>query len=215
MDAKIYAFVKVGQKNHLESLQKDGLLYMNTLGYLRKIEGMSGDKNEGTMDFFQGKKIKLVILPHSRQDPFPAKGLISMQSSYSPDLKKNVFCMHAITDDYSALDEKNFERSSHALVIFNPQEFLELLNAAVSKDKADFYYGFVEYVDKKTYHGQMGCFKKFEEFKYENEYRIMRNYPTGKPFPFTIGSLEDISELVKVKDVVTRIKKFLEAKRKS
>ena len=54
MDVTVYAFVKFGQKEHLESLQNKGSMYMNTLGYFIKLESMSGDKDEAMDHFYQG-----------------------------------------------------------------------------------------------------------------------------------------------------------------
>lgn len=209
MDTKIDAFVKVGQREHLESFQKDGLLYMNTLEYFRNCEGMSKDKNEGTKDILQGKRTRVVMFPHSDQDPFPVDGLISLQSTHSSDLMKNVFCMHAVTDDNSILDVSNFVRSTHVLIIFNPSTFLELLEIAADKIGIKLQYGFVKYVDKTTYQGEMGCFTKFEEFKKENEFRILRKHGTGKPFKLFMGSLEDISAIVEAKEALDHIKNYL------
>ncbi len=208
MDTKTYVFVKVGQREHLEPFQKYGLLYMNTLEYFRNCEGISKDKNEGTKNILQGKRIKVVMFPHSNQAPFSVN-LDSLQSTHSLDLMKNVFCMHAVSEDNLILDEENFKCSTHALIIFNPIKFLSQLSVAADKIPIKLQYGFVQYVDKKTYHGDMGCFKKFDEFKKESEFRILCTQGTGKPYELYIESLEDISMIVEAKEATQCIKNYL------
>jgi len=196
MDVTIYAFVKFGKKEHLESLQKTGAIYMNTLGYFIKLESMSGDKDEGMDHFYQGSKTKAVIIPHGQGNAAPIKGLISMGSKKGEDLERNVFCLHAITDAEPKLHPNNLKRNDHALVITNPSIFLKMLKDAADNQTVAFQQGFVKYVDRKTHHGEMGCFVKFKEFESENEFRILKKQGTGKPYIFKIGGLESISEII-------------------
>lgn len=94
MDVTVYAFVKFGQKEHLEFMQKKGALYMNTLVYFIRLESMSGDKDEAMDHFYQGSKTKAMIIPYGQGGPAPINGLISMGSKKSEDLARNVFCLH-------------------------------------------------------------------------------------------------------------------------
>jgi hypothetical protein len=209
MDVTVYAFVKFSKKEHLESLREKGTIYMNTLGYFKKLEGMSGDKNEGMDNFYQGTKMKAVIIPHGEGDAAPIEGLKSMGSQKGEDMARNVFCLHAITNTEPELHPGNLKRNDHALVIINPHIFLQMFENAANEQRVGFRCGFVKYVDRKRYHGKMGCFKKFKEFENENEYRILKKEPTGKPFVFEIGSIKSISELVEKDKVASCIQKLL------
>jgi hypothetical protein len=206
MDVTVYAFVKFGKKEYLESLREKGAIYMNTLGYFKKLEGMSGDKNEGMDNFYQGTKMKAVIIPHGEGDAAPIEGLVSMGSQKGMDLARNVFCLHAITDTEPELHPDNLKRNEHALIIFHPEVFLKMFEAAANKQEVAFQQGFVKYVDRETHHGEMGCFVKFKEYTTENEFRLLKKQGTDEPFIFEIGSLEAISEIIEAKDVPAKIK---------
>ena len=43
--------------------------------------------------------------------------------------------------------------------------------------------------DKNTYSGEMGAFRKFNDFAYQNEYRIAINFNSLEPQKIYIGSL--------------------------
>lgn len=209
MDVTIYAFVKFGQREHLESLRKTGAIYMNTLGYFIKLESMSGDKDEGMDHFYQGAKTKAVIIPHGQGNAAPIKGLISMGAKKGEDLERNVFCLHAITNTEPELHANNLKRNDHALVITNPCVFLKMLKDAAEQQMIVFQQGFVKYVDRKTHHGEMGCFVKFKEFESENEFRILKKQGTGEPYIFEIGNIESISVIVKKEDIESFLKELV------
>ncbi len=209
MDVTVYAFVKFGQKEHLESLQKKGAMYLNTLRYFIKLESISGDKDEAMDHFYQGSKTRAVIIPHGQGGAAPINGLISMGSKKGEDLERNVFCLHAITNTEPELHSNNLRRNDHALIISNPRVFLKMFKDAADKQMVAFQQGFVKYVDRKIHHGEMGCFVKFKEFETENEFRFLKKQGTGRPFIFEIGSLEEISAIVETKDVLDKIKTFL------
>jgi len=212
MDETTYAFIKFGKKEHLESFRNNGSLYMNTLGYFKKLESMSGDKNEGMENFYQGSKTHLKLIPHGAGVGGFIKGLISFGVQKGSDLARNVFCLHAITNTEPKLHPNNLKRNGHALIINKPRIFLEMLEEAANKQKVAFQYNLVTYVDKKTHHGKMGCFTKFKEYESENEFRILKKQGTGKPFVFEIGSLEGISDIVETDKVESVIQNLMENK---
>ncbi len=209
MDVTVYAFVKFGQKEHLEFLRNKGAMYMNTLGYFKKLEGMSGDKDEAMDNFYQGSRIKAVIIPHGLGGAAPIEGLVSMGSQKDVDLERNVFCLHAITSTEHELHPNNLQRNDHALVISNPCVFLKMFEDAADKQMVAFQSGFVKYVDRKTHHGEMGCFVKFKEFETENEFRFLKKQGTDKPFIFEIGSLESISKIVEKENIESFVQDLL------
>jgi hypothetical protein len=65
----------------------------------------------------------------------------------------------------------------------------------------------IDYISE-DYHGKVDIFKKFTCFKYQQEWRCaIRNYEEfKKPFILNIGSLEDISVLMPVENLVLKYK---------
>ena len=63
----------------------------------------------------------------------------------------------------------------------------------------------VKYVSRKEHHGKMGIFTKFDEYKWQYEWRIaIRQTKVLGPYKFKIGGLSDI---VKVCDVDIALQK--------
>lgn len=201
----IKGLIKIGQKEHMEQLFTQGHFYMNTLDYFRKCEGMSQDPNEGARDVISGKRAKFSIIPQNGE-PAPIKGVISMQATSMEDLKKNVYSMHAVLENEPFLDLGNFKRGQFALVIENFSKFIQTLEEIKSKQNLNLSYQLVEYVDRNSYHGELGMFrkyKKYREYEYEKEkeFRILLKPGAGKPFSLYLGSLEDIAFIVEANEI--------------
>ncbi len=208
---KITGLIKIGQKEHLKQLLFERHLYMNTLGYFRKCEGISQDENEGTNYILQGKKTILTIFPHGGtigHAPIKFKNWVATNMN---DLNKNVFCMHAVFEENTSFDPENLKRGDFALVIYSVDDFLQILDNKKQINNHILSYKLVEYVCKKTYQGELGPFKKFEEFKgkdykKENEFRIVLAPGEGNPKSIYLESLEKIACMVAVTDLLATIK---------
>jgi hypothetical protein len=61
----IYGLLKFGDRQHLEELRNEGLLYMRSLAEFAKLESdmARGDCFEGTTRIFQPKHIKNLVIP--------------------------------------------------------------------------------------------------------------------------------------------------------
>ncbi len=109
-------------------------------------------------------------------------------------LDTNVFCMYAVRGDAenTPVDPRNLEFGDTFAVLRDRRAFLERVrNAAIAADqtlKTDL----VSYVDKSTYDGPMGVFKKSAEFSYQSEFRIAMIPGNGEPFVLDVGNLADL-----------------------
>ncbi len=201
----VKGLIKIGQKEQINQLFTQGHVYMNSLDYFRKCEGMSHDQNEGARDVISGKNRKFVIFPQNGA-PAPIEGVISLQATSMEDLKKNVYCTHAVLENEPPLDLENFKRGQYALVIENFSKFLQTLEEIKSKQNLNLSYQLVEYVDRNSYHGELGAFRKYKEYREyeyekEKEFRILLKPGVGKPFSLYLGSLEDIAFIVEANEV--------------
>lgn len=93
-------FIKFGNKSHLLKLQKEGLLYCNTIDFFSKLEdgNVRGDDHENIVEFDYIENGIIEISP--KDDPsvitmtLKVKS-IKMKTSRS-DPFGNLFCLHAI-----------------------------------------------------------------------------------------------------------------------
>ncbi len=224
MRSNIFGLIKFGEEKHIKDLQK-GLMYMNPIIFYEKIENTNaiGDKDEGLGFHLLPEKITLTIDNHVIDSNDIVKPILLR---INKEQNINIFCMYAITFDKLVehnldfiLDKivKNF--GNYCLVITNRNKFLERVNNAIEninktkEKKIEMYekgFGLVEYVDKETYHGKIGVFRKFEEYEYQNEFRLALEVPNelrGEKgeFRLKIGDISDISKLCRTDKLEDKI----------
>jgi len=91
--------------------------------------------------------------------------------------------------------ERNFKFGDTFVLILNPIEFLNRVKRAASQREIEIHHKLVEYVDREKYNGPMGPFRKFKEFFYQNEFRILVSPPESQcPYILNIGDISDITE---------------------
>ena len=201
-------FVKFGAKKHLEKLQSEGHLFCNTITYFSNLEdnNVRGDKLESTFKF---KYLENIIL-HLRDADNPTaewKNLkvtnMLLQEYYKQPLG-NLFCLSA----FKLLPQQNvtvfsfdnrFINYEHALIIRNQKVFFDLIKKAASALQFRICGNLVEYFDLYNYSGERTLFQKDIKYAWQEEYRIIiytNKYLADDPFEFSIGSIEDISEII-------------------
>lgn len=72
-------------------------------------------------------------------------------------------------------------------------EFLRRVQLAVARLGQHAEFGPVHYVDRATYHGEMGPFRKFADHRSDSEFRILVRPGIGKALSLRIGDLNDIA----------------------
>lgn len=205
--------LKFGQKEHLESLL-NGQLYLKSIRHFKENgEDNIGryDKNENLTDvwsypYFEGKllfdNIKVAT--------------ISSMNIYIPEHDKDLFthissfCLVSFDLNNSGfnklIDSRMQGFGDYVLIIYNVSKFQALVieasknHSEISKITMDK----VNYIDKESFHGSVNIFNKFNNFAWQQEYRIaVRNLDKFKEdhLNLNIGRISDIAMLLKVKDL--------------
>jgi hypothetical protein len=217
MDNYVLALLKFGKTKHIRELQ-NGILYMNPLSYFRGIEEdkSRGDKNEGLHRFLQKDSLTITIgdqIINKEDIVKPVEIRLSKVQDF------NLFCMYAINSKtiksnnfQFILDDRIYKFGDACLAVQDGDEFINRIKLAINnknkvlnkriKTKGS---KLVEYVDKKNYSGEMGIFKKFNNYSYQHEYRIAFDVPedlrneTGV-FKLDIGDISDITKIFKTSE---------------
>lgn len=198
----IVGFVKIGVRPHLELLQADGLLYCSHVDYFRELEGQAGraDAYEGTSYSYPHDKVSVVVGAGAEQSVLNAEtGLVGrVDLRVFPDSDVNVFCAYAVTNDRAEhhLDRIRGEFGNAALSIRRPQEFLNRVRSACQKEGIAAEAKMVDYVGQHSHSGELGVFRKFSQFAYQNEFRVAFSPGIRPAREIRIGSIADISELL-------------------
>lgn len=209
---KFYAgLLKFGKKEHMEALFNDGEIYLNTFDYFRKIDispDGRGDPNEYLTSHYAGKgldSMKFTISANINGEDFeinPSRqsGLLSIDIRCETPKYTHLFCMTRFDMEWTIqtgklLDEKNVAEGKDWVVAFkDPLAFLKKLKSYLDSQGFQNCANRIEYVDPNEHCGEMGCFKKYNQYSYQNEFRIAVSIPnTHEAKIIKIGSLADIA----------------------
>lgn len=201
----VHCLIRFGHRKQVEDFCK-GKLYMNTLKYFKQIEAkdpLRGDKSEGLCESHPADMCQLFIQEGSEW--LPIKNLIGQLRFDDPgDNDINIFSLYAITEKNEDLlvDDRVLGFGDTAAIILQGDEFLIRVRNAFEKKGWTYDHGLVDYVDKKTYSGQMGAFRKYSDLEFQSEFRIATKTKRQRPIDdFHIGDIRDITRVCDSKTV--------------
>ncbi|OQW98872.1 MAG: hypothetical protein BWK74_03615 [Desulfobacteraceae bacterium A6] len=194
--------IKFGQHEHLLQLQDEGLLYLNNLPYFWKIEdeALRGDPFDSVARVERGPRIALT--PPGGKQIF-IEGAWTLRVPPPESEKINVFCMYALralVKETFPVNQGNFRFGEHALALINPGEFMRRIESSLNSQGITWEANLVEYVDAE-YAGEVGPFRKFKKFSYQCEWRLVCKRGPGNPLQIRIGSIRDISVIMRSAEV--------------
>jgi hypothetical protein len=199
--------IKFGQQDHLLLLQDEGLLYMNHLRYFWGIEDgeLRGDPFDCNARIERGPRMGITL--EDGREVF-MEGAWTLGTHPSEPEKINIFCMYALrplTEGTFPIDERNFRFGENALVLINRDEFMLRIESVLKSQRIKAQAGLVEYVDD-CYRGELGPFRKLRKFAYQSEWRLVCLDGPGRPREIQIGSIRDISVIIRSDQVNKEIR---------
>jgi hypothetical protein len=199
----VLAVFKLGTKKDMLDLLDNGHVFMNTASYFTALEDGAGqlDRHEGTSFCKQATGARLDI---QTPEGFKPIGNIVGQILMTSDelANANVYCLHARrgshSNDLLNLDQLRFGDSAVLFKDFN--EFLRRLIREAERSGYAIQHNLVTYVDRQSYSGPMGIFRKFSDHAAESEWRIAVMPGLGRPISLHLGNLSDIAMIVATTD---------------
>lgn len=196
MGSRKVALIKLMPSQYLDSFL-DGNLLMNTPTYFSALEEADvarSDRDEGVNASLQVKEISIA---NDDGRWIPISGLVNPVIHRTQGaVDYNMFCMYTCTEHSNEpFDDRNLKFGDTFIVIKSASEFLKRFNVAAQKIGRKTFYSLVEYVDRDTYHGPMGPFRKFSSFSYQNEYRMVLCGSGEKSIILEIGDIRDICDV--------------------
>jgi len=206
---RVLALFKFGKREHIDQFVHEGHIYMNPLNYFKTLENdlLRTDKHEGASYNLQADGAKLLVELNGKWVDIARIKEQMVWSDGSKHITK-VFCMYALLGSTSKnlVDPRNFDFGDTFVVLKDGDEFLRRVHATAKKENIVLKQGFVEYVNKATYDGAMGVFRKFSEFAYQSEFRLSVITEKETPFSLRIGNISDISMIGPLAELNKRIK---------
>ena len=123
-------FLKFGQQEHIEQLQKQGLIYCNTFEYFQKCENKEQhDPYENASEILKGKNCKLII--DGKEFEVDPESSIGIYKGNDPNCDyTNIFCTAAFSYDsklvhnHNIYDPSLFDFGNTILVIHDIEIFI-------------------------------------------------------------------------------------------
>lgn len=199
MEVQLNYLIKVGQKEHIESLLKTGQIYANTVEFFRGLEAKDEqrrDNSEGAISSFEPKDFSMSLEDGTT---LPLKYENLRMRFYAPEFEKtHLFCMYHVTPEFAGkgpiIDPRNIEFGDTALVITDVEEFINRMQSAGEEYGLNI--GPVRYYSLNDDQFNLSVFDKPDFFKHQSEFRFHFSDTSPGPLEFSIGSLEDIAIVI-------------------
>ena len=207
-----HLLIKLGSEENMKNLYEKGELYLQTFEYFKNLEKTNdgrGDPDEYLTEYYAGNGLDDITLELACKNNITgetikhllsrATGIVSFSLNESTKMFTHLYCMSlsdikAIKKHSTLISPDNFaENKDFAVVIFDYNEFLNRIKNQLQENNIPAAVGKIKYVNKENYGGDMGCFCKFDEYAYQNEWRLAVRIPSNKAEKIHIGSLEDIA----------------------
>lgn len=230
LETKLLCLLKVGSKEHIESLA-NGKIFCRHLKFYKDPSHKDKsfyDPHEGLAGIFQPELSCLEIgIENEKNTITQGSGLIS-PVLISKNLNIPAFCLHAIhTGDwtnrkfnedeievfktYLQIPDEMTKFENYVMVITNAEEFFVRLKTACNKESIRILgRGLVKYADLAKVHGKIPeefiGFIKQSKHSPEREYRFTFGGNKELPDPFdqlNIGSLKDITLVMPLKEFMS------------
>lgn len=187
-----FGVLKFTATRHVASFLR-GDLHMGPLEYFANLEddALRSDRNEGA-DF--AMQISELAVQNKRGEFVPIGGIINpIVSRPRKPSGVNVFCMYALSMPGGfPIHARNLDFGDSYVVLTNGQEFLNRVRSAPLPKGRKLHWGLIQYVDRTTYDGPLGPFRKFGDFSYQQEFRLAVSGGDGSKFELAIGDISDI-----------------------
>lgn len=199
-------FIKFGSEENITQLYEQGLIYMNSKEFFRKVEDkeLRGDAFEGI------KSIK-----NSGPGKFRIDSINHTVNYINLQIKQpwgkvygNIYSLFCISLETTPnlfefkMDERVINFGSHCLLIPDSDGFINLVSRKAKEEGYNLDFGLVNYFEKSKFSGEISPFDKPNEFLYQKEYRFYLERIGTSPISFKIGSLKDKSKIMKTEDVL-------------
>lgn len=210
LNNKRAGLLKFGAYEHMQKFYETGEMYFNTFDYFRHLEANGdgrADKDEYCFEHYSGEQIKnfriKMRLKKEKNEMIIFEGgkdlkeltLYSSQQDYSHLYSLSFIDLEWSINNNFIIHPLNFaETKDYVVPILDSSEFLERVKNKLKNLNLNAKANYIEYVEKDSYSGEMGAFKKFSKYAYQNEYRIAVDFKSTTPEIIRIGSLSDIAK---------------------
>ena len=200
---RVYFLFKRGQKEHIQALLEEGEVYINSVDYIRDCDDNKerSDEDDGIMEREYLGDIEVTVCDVGGdfdKDGITFNGVRGIVKT-DHQQKGNIYCLTGIFSEHLTADipphfnTKSFGETT--ILIHSPAKFLERLFRALKEKGLEGVKAAKVAYYKDDYSGDIGFFKKHENFMSQSEFRIFVPNTKNEPIKLKIGSLKDIASI--------------------
>lgn len=202
--AEKFILIRTMEFEFLEKLKEYGEILFKPTKFFRELE-----KNDPRKDPNDNKpKINVMV---SEDAPLKIGEVTIFESKIQVGGLQNIYCFTGINEgNYrDFLLQADIEKfGEHAIIVHKPKKLIARIRKKKQKIESDF----VKYVDQEIIDNQIAvdAFQKAKKFSGEYEYRLAYFEGSMENEFLTIGSIDDICEIVPITELFTKIKEYFE-----
>lgn len=187
-------FIKLLPACRVESFL-DGKIYFNTDKYFAALDESDVVRFDPDEDIDESLQVKEIAIQSKETGEYvPIGGVINpIKFRYEKRPPLNIFCVFVFLEKHNfQFDERNLKFGDSAIVIRDPIEFTKRIHSASNNLGLTVNQRPVEYVQKTIYHGEIGPFRKYDDYGYQREFRYLLEPGRGEAVTLQIGDIRDI-----------------------
>jgi len=116
-----------------------------------------------------------------------------------------MYALRPLIEGTFPVSKTNFRFGKHALILVNSDQFIRRIESTLKSQRIIAKAELVEYVDD-CYTGELGPFRKLKRFSYQSEWRLVCVDGPSRPRKIRIGSIRDISNIIRSDEINKEIK---------
>lgn len=195
----IKALLKIGDKVHIEDLQKNGTIYCNSIRTFRQIESRDRnrcDKREGAYKTEILNPEWLTVSVDGKQ--FPFEFISARLNLFDKEIENHkLYCLFGFKKDCAYgvpfINKKNCAFGDKALLITDSYKFISRIESRLKEQILNYRFDWVNYYKEASINDGLSVFDKPVDFEYQSEFRFYIQHEDPEPLVISIGSIEDIS----------------------
>lgn len=208
--------MKFMENRLVDSFLEEGLLYMNNIKFFREYEdtNVRGDIHEGLSDSLRADRVSvtygeielksLVGKVDIRHDFTDKINIYSMTIIRYIDIKQADNCELKLSDNFTTFGDACILITGDNIAIFFKRLEQALEEAAIKEWSGKK----VEYINRQNYHGKMNIFQKFDEYRWQFEWRLGLKQDFDDAYELRLGCLKDIAEVRSTKEILPYLMKI-------
>lgn len=204
----IKGLMRVGHEEHILELQNQGKLFCNSIKYFRELEKTDKNRHDDREGAFKTEILdpeKLSLSKDGKKLPVTFTFFRLNKFDNSIDQHK-LYCMFGFKEKHMTgkpfVDERNITFGDKALIVFDTKEFVTRIKRELNSKNLKYSFDYVSYYEEKDINKNLSIFNKPKRFSYQNEFRFYIQHEDPSPLVIEIGSIEDISVIIDVEDLI-------------